>query len=77
VLAGDPLNRVSAYARRINPSVTLGHETNIISIITFLLKHIRGPFEEFVVWRQCAAVMQREAVIFMPNFSGGDNVVVA
>jgi hypothetical protein len=23
---------------------------------------MRGPFEKFVDWRQCAAVMQREAV---------------
>jgi hypothetical protein len=25
---------------------------------------IRGPFERFVDWRQCAAVMQREAVTY-------------
>jgi hypothetical protein len=25
----------------------------------------RGPFEKFVDWRQCAAVMQREAVTVM------------
>jgi hypothetical protein len=25
-------------------------------------KIIRGPFEKFVYWRQCAAVTQREAV---------------
>jgi hypothetical protein len=25
--------------------------------------NIREPFEEFVDWRQCAAVMQREAEI--------------
>jgi hypothetical protein len=35
-------------------------------------KHeIRGPFERFVDWRQCTAVMQREAVTVMLNFSGG------
>jgi hypothetical protein len=38
---------------------------------------LRGPFEEFVAWRQCAAVMQREAVTVMPSCSGGGNVVVA
>jgi hypothetical protein len=27
-------------------------------------------------WRQCAAVMQREAVTVMPSCSGGSNVVV-
>jgi hypothetical protein len=38
---------------------------------------IREPFEKLVDWRQCAAVMQREAVIVMPGCTGGDNVVVA
>jgi hypothetical protein len=38
---------------------------------------IRGPFERFVDWRQCAAVMRREAVTGMPSCSGGGNVVVA
>jgi len=28
-------------------------------------------FETFVDWRQCAAVMQREAVTVMPSCSGG------
>jgi hypothetical protein len=27
-----------------------------------LLLYIRGPFERFVTWPQCAAVMQRKAV---------------
>jgi len=36
-----------------------------------------GSFEKFVDWRQCAAVMQREAVTIMPSCSGGGNVVVA
>jgi hypothetical protein len=40
-------------------------------------KIIRGLFEKFVDWRQCAAVMQREAVTVMPSCSGGGNVVVA
>jgi hypothetical protein len=38
---------------------------------------VRGPFEKFVDWRQCAAVMQREAVTIMPSCSGAGNVVVA
>jgi len=38
--------------------------------------YVRGPFEKFVFWRQCAAVMQREAVTVMPSCSGVDNVVV-
>jgi hypothetical protein len=39
--------------------------------------YIRDPFEKFVDWRQCAAVMQMEAVIIMPSCGGGGNVVVA
>jgi len=38
---------------------------------------IRGPFEKFVVWRQCATVMQREAMNVMPSCRDGGNVVVA
>jgi hypothetical protein len=38
---------------------------------------IRGPFEKFVDWWQCAAVMQREVVTVMPSCRGGGNVVVA
>jgi hypothetical protein len=41
-----------------------------------LSRILRKPFEKFVDWRQCAAVMQREAVIVMPSCGGG-NVVVA
>jgi hypothetical protein len=37
---------------------------------------IRGPFEKFVDYRKCAAVIQREAVTVMPSCSGGGNVVV-
>jgi hypothetical protein len=37
---------------------------------------VRGPFDKFVDWRQCAAVMQREALTLIPSFSGGGNVVV-
>jgi hypothetical protein len=42
-----------------------------------LLCYLRGPFEKFVDWRQCAAVMNREAVTYVPSCSGGGNVVVA
>jgi hypothetical protein len=38
--------------------------------------HLQGPFEKFLDWRQCAAVMQREAATVMPSCSGGGNVVV-
>jgi hypothetical protein len=39
--------------------------------------NIRGPSEKSVDWRQCAALMQREAVTVMPICSGEGNVVVA
>jgi hypothetical protein len=38
---------------------------------------IRGPFEKFVDWRQCAAVLQREALNVGPSCSGGGYVEVA
>jgi hypothetical protein len=41
------------------------------------LYNIRGPFEKFVDWRKCAAVMQREAVTVIPSCGGRYNVVVA
>jgi hypothetical protein len=40
-----------------------------------LVIKIGGPFEKFVDWRQCVAVMQREAVTLMPSCSGGGKVV--
>jgi hypothetical protein len=39
--------------------------------------YVQGPFARFMDWRQCAAVMQKEAVTVMPNCNGGGNVVVA
>jgi hypothetical protein len=38
--------------------------------------NVREPFKKFVDRRQCADVMQREAVTVMPSYSGGGNVVV-
>jgi len=38
---------------------------------------IQGPFERFMDWWHCAAVMQREVVTVMPSCSGGGNIVVA
>jgi hypothetical protein len=38
---------------------------------------IRGPFEKFMDWRQCAAVMKREVVTVMPSCSGEGIIVVA
>jgi hypothetical protein len=38
--------------------------------------YVQWPLEKFVDWRQCAAVMQREAVTVMPSCSGGGYAVV-
>jgi hypothetical protein len=38
---------------------------------------LRAPFEKIVDWRQCATLMQREAVSVMSSFIGRCNVVVA
>jgi hypothetical protein len=47
--------------------------SNIYSRQYFKRSHVkvRGPFEKFVDWSQCAAVMQSEAVTVMPSCSGG------
>jgi len=44
-----------------------------------MAEQLRGSFEKFMDWQQCAAVMQMEAVTvtIMPSCSGGGNVVVA
>jgi hypothetical protein len=49
----------------------------LVVVVVVVVVIIRGPFEKFVDWRQCAAVMQREAVTVMPSCSGGGNVEVA
>jgi hypothetical protein len=51
-------------------------DSELLKFAVNLAAHIREPFEKFVDWRQCAAVVQREAVTVMLN-CGGDNVVVA
>jgi hypothetical protein len=48
-----------------------------VFVCTHTHTHTLGPFENFVDWRQCAAVMQREAMTVTPSCSGGGNVVVA
>jgi hypothetical protein len=54
-----------------------GMQMPLCVIFDFGYSDVRGPFEKFVDWRQCAAVMQREAVTVVPSYSGGGNVVVA
>jgi hypothetical protein len=39
-----------------------------------LCNNIQGPFEKFVDWQQCTAVMQREAVAVMSSCSGGGDL---
>jgi hypothetical protein len=29
-----------------------------------MAEQLRGPFEKFVTWRQCAAVMQKETLVY-------------
>jgi hypothetical protein len=43
----------------------------------YIRSKVGGPFAKFVDWRQCAAVMQREAVTVMPSCSGEGTAVVA
>jgi hypothetical protein len=66
-------NNVSASYRYIYviAHIICNHHVYCVSV------HVRGPLEKFVNWRQCAAVMEREAVIVMPSCSGGGIVVVA
>jgi hypothetical protein len=45
--------------------------------LTLCISVLRGQIEKFVDWRQCSAIMQREAVTIMLSYSGGGNVVVA
>jgi hypothetical protein len=57
----------------------------VVVVVYFVLDSVRkltdkpsyigGTFEKFADWRQCAAVMQREAVIVTPSCSGGGNIV--
>jgi hypothetical protein len=54
--------------------VLCNQNDHIINLNTFVL---RGSFEKFVDWQQCAAVMQWEAVTLMPSCNGGGNVVLA
>jgi hypothetical protein len=40
-------------------------------------RDVRGPFEKFVDWQQCAPVTQMEAVIVNLSCTGEGNTVVA
>jgi hypothetical protein len=55
----------------------LHHEGIELSYNEKAIFNIRGPFEKFVDWRQCAAVVPREVVTVMLSCGGGGNKVVA
>jgi hypothetical protein len=66
--------------KRRGSSLKFGTSTSpsILSDKQFITSiNLREPFEKFVDWRKCAAVMQREAETVMPSCSGGGNTVVA
>jgi hypothetical protein len=53
------------------------HSNRNFHCFPFGIEKIRELFAKFVDWRQCAALMQKEAMTVMPSCSGGCNVVVA
>jgi hypothetical protein len=61
---------ITAHIDNEFPKLKAGPESLKDSVL------LRGPFQKFVNWRQCAAVMQRKAVIVMPSCCGWGNVVV-
>jgi hypothetical protein len=73
--------RVCAKVKQVHYKTSQAPKCSCISRVV----HLRAIFTmvttkalaKFVDWRQCAAVMQREAVTLMPSCSGGGNVVVA
>jgi len=56
--------------------ISLSFMSPVSKLILTAISNKREPFEMFVDWRQCSAVMEREAVTVMPSYSGGGNVVV-
>jgi hypothetical protein len=65
--AGSKSDACLSETKKLHPS-----ETDVT-----LRCEVRGLFENFVDWRQCAAVVQRGAVTVMSSCGGGGNVVVA
>jgi hypothetical protein len=45
-------------------------------IHTYIHTYIQGPFEKFVDWRQCTAVMQREAMTYVVVVGQHSSVVL-
>jgi len=66
---------VPVPAGALNDSDCGEYDTDSEVILQFL--NVQGPFERFIDWQQCTAVMQREVVTVMPSCSGGGNIAVA
>jgi hypothetical protein len=64
VMPGEDASKMSKFYSALTQIVARYHQWTDV-------------FEKFVDWRQCAAVMQRDAVTVMPSCSGGGNVVMA
>jgi len=43
----------------------------LLTVLSLKYEYIRGAFDKSVDWRQCAAVMQREAATVMPSCNDG------
>jgi hypothetical protein len=68
---------ISCCKKIVSWNVTWRDSLTQISHKYYFTYNTQGPFEKFVDWRQCATVMQREAVTVMPHCSVGSNIVVA
>jgi hypothetical protein len=85
----EPARKVQAHSIRCNSLRSCWYADRIIHIdVVKLYQHacrvcvcvrvsVWEPFEKFVDWWQCTAVMKRDSVTVVPSCSGGDNVEVA
>jgi hypothetical protein len=71
------VNKLSLSSISVTKSVFVGGGGVFIDERRLDLRKLRGPFAKFVDWRQCGAVMQREAVAVIPSYSGEGSIVVA
>jgi hypothetical protein len=67
----NPVDTLTHYLFKIHFNIILPSTPRTsFRILVTRHKQIRRPFEKFVYWQQCAAVMQREAVTVLPCCSG-------
>jgi hypothetical protein len=71
------LNSAPVFSFMAMIFLTTGTIRLTLNSINNSLPIYEGRLQKFVDWRQCAAVMQREALTVMPSCSGGGSVVVA